>query len=79
MRPRWRGSIPKSITARLRDHWNSWVAMAAKVTGPSPRAWASMANDPCQPAEFIRNVVEKSSASSGPMPPMSRTASVRTA
>ncbi len=71
--------MPSSMKTRLRDHWNSCVTMAAKVMGPSPCASASMANAPCQPAEFSRNVVEKSSASSGPSPPMSCRARVRTA
>ena len=63
----------------LRDHWNSCVMQSASVSGPSPWAWASMAKTPCQRYELIMSEVVKSSASSGPIPPISRSADVRTA
>ena len=70
--------LSSSITSE-RDHWNSWVTRSAKVRGPSPEAMASMAWTPRQPNAFIISVVEWSSASSGPRPPICFRAAVRTA
>lgn len=63
----------------LRDHCSSCVRQSATVSGPRPCAMASIAKAPSQPAALSSSVVEKSSARSGPRPPICRIAAVRTA
>jgi hypothetical protein len=77
--PQWRRAWRSSTLVRLRAHWNSWVMQSEKEAGPSPCASASRVKTPRHPEEVSMREVVKSSASSGPRPPLSFSAAVRTA
>ncbi|ABT14278.1 hypothetical protein MT325_m724R [Paramecium bursaria chlorella virus MT325] len=68
----------KQITADL-PHWNSCFAASSRLRGPSPKAIAFPAYTPRLPLLTIIIVVVISSSSSGPIPPTSFNAEVRTA
>ncbi|AAC96591.2 hypothetical protein PBCV1_a223aL [Paramecium bursaria Chlorella virus 1] len=66
------------ITADF-PHWNSCLAASSKDKGPSPNAIALPAYTPFFPREANMIVVFMSSSNSGPSPPISLSADVRTA
>ncbi|ABT16560.1 hypothetical protein ATCV1_z426L [Acanthocystis turfacea chlorella virus 1] len=63
----------------LLAHWNSCFCASSRLRGPSPYAMAFPAYTPFLPREANIRVVFMSSSSSGPMPPISLRADVRTA